>query len=197
MIPSGLSIQKTLAEELHNLAIVPLRQCDLDDVKTFQSALPGYQINSVSKESFNAIVYQGAEAEKKIYLYHHDNHYDVITTMSGFLNRSYFCQKCQKGFNTKEKHICNEPCYLCHKCHEDQSEDWKHCSTCNRHFKNTTCFNLHAQVSSHGNSTCQIYYRCRQCSTTVNRNESRQLHVCGHKYCETLKCLCSKIMFVT
>lgn len=119
MIPSGLSIQRTLAEELHNLANVPLRQCDLNDVKTFQSALPGYQINIVSKESFNAIVYQGPEAEKKIYMYHHDNHYDVITTMSGFLNRSYFCQKCQKGFNTKEKHICNEPCYLCHKCNED------------------------------------------------------------------------------
>lgn len=49
MIPSGLSIQRTLAEELHNLANVPLRQCDLNDVKTFQSALPGYQINIVSK----------------------------------------------------------------------------------------------------------------------------------------------------
>lgn len=66
MIPSGLSIQRTLAEELHNLANVPLRQCDLNDVKTFQSALPGYQINIVSKESFNAIVYQGPEAEKNI-----------------------------------------------------------------------------------------------------------------------------------
>lgn len=192
MIPSGLSIQRTLAEELHNIANVPLRQCDLNDVKTFQSALPGYQINIVSKESFNAIAYQGPEAEKKIYLYHHDNHYDAITTMSGFLNRSYFCQKCQKGFNTKEKHISNEPCYLCHKCHEDQSEDWKYCSTCNHHFKNTTWFHLHAQVSSQGNSTCQTYYRCRQYSTTVNRNKSRQLHVCGHKYCETCKMFMSK-----
>lgn len=187
MIPSGLSIQRTLAEELHNLANVPLRQCDLNDVKTFQSALPGYQINIVSKESFNAIVYQGPEAEKKIYLYHHDNHFDVITTMSGFLNQSYFCQKCKKGYNTKEKHICNEPCYLCHKCHEDQPKDWKYCSKCNRRFKNTKCFHLHAQISSQGNSTCQTYYRCRQCSTTVNRNISRQQHVCGDKYCETCK----------
>lgn len=130
---------------------MPLRQCYLDDVKTFQLALPGYQIHIVSKESFNAIVYQGPEAEKKIYLYHHDNHYDVITTMPGFLNRSYFCQKCQKGYDHKEKHICNEPCYLCHKCHEDQSEYWQYCSTCNRHFKNKTCLQLHAKVSSQGN----------------------------------------------
>lgn len=81
---------------------MPLRKCDLDDVKTFQLALPGYQIHIVSKESFNAIVYQGSEAENKIYLYHHDNHYDVITTMSGFLNRSYFCQKCQNVMITKK-----------------------------------------------------------------------------------------------
>lgn len=126
-------------------------------------------------------MYQGPEAEKKIHLYHHDNHYDVITTMSGFLNRSYFCQKCQKGYDHKEKHICNVPCCPSHKCHEDQSDDLQYCSMCNRHFKNTTCFQLHSQVSSQGNSTCQTYYRCHQCSTTVNKNKSKQLHVCGNK----------------
>lgn len=102
---SLLSIQRTVAEELHKVANVPLRQCDLNDVMT----LPGYQIHVVSKDSVNAIAYQGPEAEKKIYLYHHHNHYDVITTMSGFWNRSYFCQKCQ-GYCNKEKHICNESC---------------------------------------------------------------------------------------
>ncbi|XP_061178357.1 uncharacterized protein LOC133186998 [Saccostrea echinata] len=191
-IRTGLSIQRTLAEDLHKIVNVPLRQCDLDDVKAFQLTLPGYQIHVVSKDCFNAIVYQGPDAEKKIYLYHHNNHYDVITTMSGFLNRNYFCQKCQKGFNTKEKHICNEPCYLCHKCHDDQSEDWQYCSTCNRHFKNTTCFQLHAELSSQGNSTCHTYYRCSQCSTTVNKNKSKQPHVCGNKYCDTCKMFMSK-----
>ncbi|XP_062579153.1 uncharacterized protein LOC134241085 [Saccostrea cucullata] len=191
-IRQGRNIQRTLAEELHKLANVPPGQCDLEDVKAFQSVLPGYQIHVLSKDCFNAIVYQGPEAEKKIYLYHHKNHYDVITTMSGFLNRSYFCQKCQKGFNTKEKHICNEPCHLCHRCHDDQSENWQYCSTCKRHFKNTTCFQLHAELSSQGNSTCHTYYRCRQCSTTVNRNKSRQPHVCGNKYCDTCKMFMSE-----
>lgn len=51
---------------------------------------------------------------------------------------------------------------------------------------------LQAQVSSQGNSTCQTYYRCRQCSSTVDRNKSRQLHVCGHKYCDTCKMFMSK-----
>lgn len=191
-IRQGRNIQKQLAQELHQLAEVQLSKCDLEDIKKFQLVLPDYQIHVISKEAFNGVVFKGAEADKKIYLNFHDNHFDVITTMSGFLNRSYFCQKCQKGFNTKEKHICNEPCYLCHKCHEDQSEDRLYCSTCNRHFTNTTCFQLHVEVSSQGNSTCQTYYRCRQCSTTVNINKSRQQHVCGNKYCDTCKMFMSK-----
>lgn len=165
---------------------------------TFQSALPGYQIHVVSKDSFNAIVYQGPQADKKIYLYHHNNHYDVINTMSGFLNRSYFCQKCQKGYSNKEKHICNESCYLCHKCHEDQTEYWQYWSTCNRHFKNTTCFYLHAEVTSQSNSTCQTYYRCKQCSTTVNRKKNRDNRTCVVTSTVTrVKCLYLMITCVT
>ena len=62
---SGLSRQRTLAKELHKIANVPLRQCDLDDVKAFQSALPGYQINVVTKDCFNSITYKGPEAVKE------------------------------------------------------------------------------------------------------------------------------------
>lgn len=51
---------------------------------------------------------------------------------------------------------------------------------------------LQAQVSSQSNSTCQTYYRCRQCSSTVDRNKSRQLHVCCHRYCDTCKMFMSK-----
>lgn len=170
----GLTLQRTLAEELNNLANVLLRQCDLNDEKTFQSALPGYQIQVVSKECFNAIAYRVPEGEK-IFLYHHNNHYDMITTMPGFLNRSYYCQKCQKGYSNKEKNICNNPCYPCHQCHEDETEYWQYFSTCIRQFKNTKCFQKRAEVTSQGNSTCQTYYRCTQCSTTVNRNKSRRV----------------------
>lgn len=63
---SGLSIQRTLAEELHKIANLPLRQCDLDDVKAFQLALPGYQINVVTKDCFNSITYKGPEADLPI-----------------------------------------------------------------------------------------------------------------------------------
>ena len=57
----------------------------------------------ISREHFNGIVYHGPTADKKIYLYYHDNHYDVITSMTAFLSRIYFCTNCYKGYNTKEE----------------------------------------------------------------------------------------------
>lgn len=49
------------------------------------------QIKVVSKQHFNSIIYEGPELESKIYLYHHDEHHDVITCMPAFLNRNYYC----------------------------------------------------------------------------------------------------------
>jgi hypothetical protein len=34
------------------------------------------------REHFNGIVYHEPTADKKIYLYYYDNHYDVITSMN-------------------------------------------------------------------------------------------------------------------
>jgi hypothetical protein len=70
--------------------------------KTFQRFLIGYQIHVISGEHFNGIVYLGPTADNKIYLYLHDNHYNVITSMTAFLSRNYFCANCYKGYSTKE-----------------------------------------------------------------------------------------------
>jgi hypothetical protein len=100
-IQRGRRIQEELALELHTNARVPLHQCGIEDVKTFQRFLVGYQIHVISREHFNGIVYHGPTADKKIYLYLHHNHYDVITSMTVFLSRNYFCTNCYKGYNTK------------------------------------------------------------------------------------------------
>ena len=124
-IRQGRNIQEKLARDLHRQANVPFRKCTIEDVRTFQNVLPDYQIHVLSKESFNAIVFKGPEANKKIYLYHHDDHFDVITTMAGFYNRSYFCTECYKGYDHKEEHACNNVCHCCYKIHEDNVLDWE------------------------------------------------------------------------
>ena len=69
---------------MHERANVPLGVCGIDEIKRFQAILPGYQIHVMSHDHFNAMIYTGQEADHKIYLYMHDNHYDVITSMAAF-----------------------------------------------------------------------------------------------------------------
>ncbi|CAC5379363.1 unnamed protein product [Mytilus coruscus] len=144
-IRQGRSIQMNLAKELHHNADIPLRKSGIDDIKAFQRVLEGYQKHFVSKEHFNAVIYEGPEAEKKIYLYLHDCHYDMITKISAFLGRNFFYTTCNNGYDHKERHTCNNTCHHCYKIHDVQKEQWKYCEDCNRYFRNNICFDLHKQ----------------------------------------------------
>ena len=88
------TMQARLALELHQNANVPLGPCGIDEAKQFQAYLADYQINIVSKEFGDKIIFSSPEKEKKIYLYMHNNH-DVITKMPGFFPRSYYCHLCK------------------------------------------------------------------------------------------------------
>ena len=108
------AMQSRLARELHESAGVPLGPCGIPEVTKFQTALPDYQLNVISKEHLNALIYSGPEAEKHLYLYHHDNHYDVITSMPAFLARKQYCHKCKKGYDKITSRPCGDLCKLCH-----------------------------------------------------------------------------------
>ncbi|XP_052815380.1 uncharacterized protein LOC128242318 [Mya arenaria] len=186
-IRRGYAIQGQLAEELHWKACIPLTKCGLDEVKAFQVAVPKYQIHVLSKDHFNAIVFSGPEGGVPIYVYLHDGHFDVITTMTGFLNRNYFCTVCKKGYQHQERHTCNNPCHFCRNLHTNKEEDWKHCKTCNCKFINEDCFDLHLKKSEKGKSTCEMYHRCNNCDQLINRSKHKRDHMCGETYCKTCK----------
>ncbi|XP_052759785.1 actin-like isoform X1 [Mya arenaria] len=84
--------------------------------------------------------------------------------MPAFLGRSYFCTECQKGYDHKEKHKCNNVCHSCYKIHESSKDDWIHCAYCNRFFKGQECYTLHKNQTAKGNLTCKTYHRCVHCS---------------------------------
>ncbi|CAG2191938.1 unnamed protein product [Mytilus edulis] len=186
-IRQGRNIQGELARKLHNKAGVPFRRCGIEEIKSFQRILDGYQIHVVSKEHFNAIIYEGPTAEKKIYLYLHDHHYDVITAMPAFLSRNYFCTKCNKGYDHKVDHSCNNVCHQCYKTHESGDEDWIYCNDCNRYFKSAKCYEMHKQETSTGKSTCYTNFRCRKCNQSVYTKLHKTAHKCGEHYCKTCK----------
>ena len=102
-------LQTRWAQELHQNAGVPFGLCGLEQAKQFQAYLTDYQINILSKEYDNNIIYAGPEKEKKIYLYMHNNHYDVITKMPGFFASVYYCHTCKKAYNDQEEHRCPKP----------------------------------------------------------------------------------------
>jgi len=45
---------------------------------------------------------KGPKREKQIYLYLHENHFDIITSVSAFLGKGYWCLDCKEGFNNKK-----------------------------------------------------------------------------------------------
>ena len=185
-VRKGGKIQEILANQLHERAVVHHEKCGIDEIKKFQDVLSGYQILVVSKHHFNGIIYSGPEAQKKIYLYLHDNHYHVITSMPAFLSRNYYCTKCNTGYDHKEDHKCNNICHASRKMHEPSFENWIECGKCHRFFQGQQCFDLRKRATLNGNSICKSIYRCNECRKTVNRKLDKN-HVCGRNYCHTCR----------
>ena len=176
-------MQTRLAQELHETSGVSLGPCGIPEVNKFQATLPGYQLNVVSKEHLNALIYSGPEAEKHLYLYHHDNHYDVITSMPAFLAREQYCHKCKKGFDKITDHPCGDLCKLCHTQNCSLVE-WKCCKDGNRFFKSDECFNRHKDDTGPAKSLCRALVKCGKCQRVVTRASIND-HYCGKVRCST------------
>ena len=180
--------QRNAAHELHRKAGVPFGPCGISEVKQFQKYLVGYEINIVSMEHGNSIIYpeQPYVAEtKRIYLYLHNNHYDVITSMPGFLNRSYFCHMCRKSYNSTVDHVCDAMCKMCRgsECSFVKPRD---CTDCGRIFKSQTCYDRHKEPLGNGGSVCQQVKRCAKCGNSV-RVHNWANHICAKTKCRTCK----------
>ncbi|XP_028517608.1 uncharacterized protein LOC110247906 [Exaiptasia diaphana] len=180
-------LQRRLAEQLHHDAGVLIGPCGLEEVKRFQEHLQDYQINIVSAHLFNAVIYSGPDKDQRIYLYHHDNHYDVITSMPAFFSRKLFCHHCNKAYDHDADHICKHKCNICFKGPCDLVK-WIYCEECNRYFKNQQCFDNHNQLNEAGSSLCLRYVKCKFCHKIIKRiNQEPEAHHCGEIKCNTCK----------
>ena len=179
-------VQEKKARELHELANVPLGPCGIPEVQMFQNHLTNYEINIVSADHDNSIIYPPppkptTSNAKPIYLYLHGNHYDVITSMPGFLSKSYFCHKCRRAYSQTLAHLCPGMCKSC-RSFDCVVNDPMECDQCNRWFKSKTCYDRHKEPIGKGGSVCQGIKKCGKCGKSM---EARQLnskkHVCGRK----------------
>jgi len=182
----GRNIQKDLALELCNILTEYNEEgFTLNDIKNVELALD-IQINVICAENLNTLIYKGDDKETKIYLYKNGNHFDVITSAKGFYGSSYYCEKCDKPYQNKDKHKkCVKEYNVCKLCidfgtrfeHLSSTKNRIYCEKCNRYCFNQECLDNH-------NYICEYVYKCIECNKIVLRNKE---HDCGYSECRNCK----------
>lgn len=157
------------AKKLHQQADVPEGLCGLQEINQFQEYLGprGYRI-IVLDAARGGVIFKGdkyQDAEKIISLVKSVNtdvqetaHFDGLYSIRGFMQRSYFCPKCCKGYNTEDSahHRClAKTCPGCKqttitKKKQEGCPDFKlwskpdrSCKVCRREFYGEQCFRAH------------------------------------------------------
>ena len=196
----GRPIQARLAKQLHKDANVPEGPCGYEELDKFQAFLgpQGYKIIVVDYVSCSCIFQANVDQYNKvIYLLKHESHYNGLRSMIAFLNRSYFCPDCCKGYNTEEAahHSCMGR--YCSSCQSTRSHKNKggcpdfspgkkrtiHCKDCQRDFYGPDCFKAHKEPNGKKKvSLCQKLKKCLKCCKVYKVNPKQQ-HKCYHDTC--------------
>ena len=186
LVDSRWTAQQMKAMELHRAANVPFGPCGLAEVKMFQKYLTNYEINIVSGNHNDSIIYPPEPSTSNdvthIYLYLHDNHYDVITSMPGFLSTSYYCRKCNKSYCKNTDHLCDAMCRSCRSYDCVIDGNGMVCNECERWFKSKDCYDHHKEPVAGGRSVCQTIRKCEKCGMATDvRKLNPKGHMCGKK----------------
>ena len=139
----GLPRQEKMAKELHQAAGVQEGPCGLPELDKFQKYLaPTYQLKVMSRQKPFFIIYKGPDAPNIIRLLKSGNHFEGCKAFTGFINRSYWCDLCDKRFdhNDAAHHPCEgRTCRACDRNNNtcpDYDRFSRPCLPCNNcHFK--------------------------------------------------------------
>ena len=199
----GRKLQKEHALLLHREANVPFGPCGYEELPQFSKApsLFDYQILLVDADRAFHITSFGPPARyKQLILLHEKGHDDVITTLNGFLGRSYVCSHCFKLYDQAGKHRCNIK-FHCSCCLQKDCPDFLHayprglkatqrCHDCGRDFSGDTCFETHRSKTHEGKtaevhqrSICFNKRRCLGCLKLEVGFKHIERHRCGYLDC--------------
>ena len=202
-------LQKKMAEKLHEEAGVEINEfgSTLEDVTKFANYLQ-IQINIVDAEYFNELILTTEKADvnsQMIYLYKNKNHFDVITSMTGFLCKSYYCHSCKKSYKKRDCHKCPDKCIACFKFFQDGNKcsgEEIVCQSCNRSFFGEECFKEHKRNRGKKNeideidSVCERVKKCPKCERVLTDRKlykkyvNDKVHICGYSECGNCKKYC-------
>ena len=185
-IQQGTNLQRELALQLHDEAHVPPGPCRYEELTKFSAApsLYDYQILLVDADrSFHITSFTDTQ-HKQLILLHEKDHYDVITSLPGFLGSSYVCAHCLKPYDHAGRHRCpnNNKKVQCRACCQKECSNFLHayprglkatqrCHDCHCDFFGDTCFQAHLAKDHTGKpAPCRQYticFRRRRCPTCL------------------------------
>ena len=188
-LKKGYPVQQQQAKELHQQAGVPEGPCGVPELQQFQHALgPQYQLVVMLRIKPFDLIFIGPEAPHQIRLLKSNDHFDGLTSFPAFLNRSYYCVDCQRGFNTND--IANHSCEgrRCSSCGRFDCEDYvrgtrpaEYCSLCHCKFYGAYCKRHHVVTKQ-----CQSVKTCLKCQAQYTVVPNRR-HRCGFAKCPVCK----------
>ena len=185
----GKAVQEQKARELCQLAGVKPGPCGIQELQKFQEYLqPNYQLIVMCRTKPFFLIFKGPPAPHEIKIIKSDDHYDGCTSFSAFVNRSYWCSLCEKGFNIDDaKH---HPCEgrSCHSCNRTDCPNYKRnghptliCDWCHCRFYGANCFQHHLTTKQ-----CQSHKTCLKCYAHYNVIKGKR-HRCGFATCPSCR----------
>ena len=189
-IIQGRKIQEEKAIELHELAEVHRGPCGWEELQKFQHYLqPTYQLIAMCRTKPFVPFFKGPPADIQIKLIKSDTHYDGCTSFPAFVNRSYWCALCDKGYNVEDAqhHSCEGR--SCHSCNRKNCPDYNRtnrnppilCNFCHCRFYGNNCFDYHREKNQ-----CAKHRTCLKCHAEYNVIKGKQ-HRCGYASCPSCK----------
>ena len=198
----GWPAQERQARQLLQDAGVGAGPCGLPELTKFQAALPDYQLKVMNVGRPHMIVFAGPDNPRRILLLLEDNHYDGCTSFGAWLNKSYYCHECDRGYDRDDlaHHSCNGK--RCRSCHSLQCDEYlalkrqgqwpqpsTQCHLCNRSFMGQVCLARHLERVGGKKSTCQTWKKCVECRKVYEIKFSKAgrlkgpRHKCGWADC--------------
>ena len=142
------NFQKDEAMRLRKEVGIPAnRHGTIEDIYKYEDYLKT-SIVVISARAGNRKVYPGSDKYKnKIFLYHYGEpghaHFDTIVIVNALLNRSYYCDICDKGFQNRNGHKCIDWCNVCGREKCEKVGNWGSCPDCNKKVRSKQCFIEH------------------------------------------------------
>jgi hypothetical protein len=181
--PLNSSINKDV-EKICKKVYFPSSGCGIPEIKNLEMYLKDYCITIIDADSpkESKYIYRGLVNKHFIYILLTESHYNVITSMCAYLNRSYYCNYCMSGYSGVNEHSCQNMCSCCKsfECVEYdfifEEKNKLKCNKCNIIAKSPLCIQRHYDL------ICDKRKICEKCNHFKNR-----IHVCfDEHYC--VKC---------